>query len=63
MDLSGKRDQDKAKVNSDICLLPKEIGPCRMAVPSFYYDAEKADCLFFQYGGCKVIPFNSDTFL
>ena len=36
------------------CLLPKQSGPCKMALQSFYYDAEQKDCLPFYYGGCRV---------
>lgn len=36
------------------CLLPKQTGPCKMALESFYYDAEQKDCFPFYYGGCRV---------
>lgn len=36
------------------CSMPMRIGPCRMSIEKFYYDAEKNDCLLFFYGGCKV---------
>lgn len=46
---------------SSRCLLPKQIGPCRMSLEMFYYDAEHNDCRLFSYGGCKV--FNSLIFI
>lgn len=36
-----------------VCSLPKETGPCRARIPAYYYDAGKAQCLIFTYGGCK----------
>jgi hypothetical protein len=38
-----------------------QIGPCRMALEKFYYDAEKKDCLLFFYGGCKGNSNQFDT--
>lgn len=37
------------------CHLPKEIGPCKMSTPSYYYDNVSGECVLFYYGGCKVI--------
>lgn len=39
------------------------IGPCRMSLEKFYYDAEKKDCLLFFYGGCKVKIINLINFV
>lgn len=39
-------------LNAD-CLLPKEVGPCRAAMPRFYYNKEKKACEQFIYGGCS----------
>ena len=36
------------------CNLPKAIGPCKGAVPLFFYNSEKGICESFWYGGCKV---------
>ena len=38
-----------------VCLLPKEIGPCRALIPSYYYDKEKLECLQFNYGGFLLL--------
>ena len=36
----------------DPCTLPPETGPCRAAIPAFYYDDEAESCRRFTYGGC-----------
>ena len=36
----------------DTCSLPPETGPCRAAIPAFYYDRSRGICLPFTYGGC-----------
>ncbi|MGH0178274.1 UNVERIFIED_CONTAM: hypothetical protein FKN15_076744 [Acipenser sinensis] len=38
---------------SDHCLAQKEVGPCRAAFPSWYYNSATQDCLPFIYGGCE----------
>ncbi|KAI9565498.1 hypothetical protein GHT06_009290 [Daphnia sinensis] len=43
------------------CSMPMRIGPCRMSLEKFYYDAEKNDCLLFFYGGCKGNSNQFDT--
>ncbi len=35
------------------CELPKEVGPCRAAIPSFYFNSSSNKCESFMYGGCK----------
>lgn len=37
----------------DICITPKESGPCRGYYPRWYYDVKKGMCLQFIYGGCR----------
>ena len=34
------------------CSLPKDIGPCRSAIPRFFYNTESGACEAFLYGGC-----------
>ncbi|XP_073822538.1 protease inhibitor-like [Musca autumnalis] len=34
------------------CSLPKEVGPCRKAEMSYYFDADSKSCQSFFYGGC-----------
>jgi hypothetical protein len=42
-----------------ICSEPKLIGPCRAAIPRFYFDTESGKCDTFSWGGCKP---NSNNF-
>lgn len=34
------------------CSLPKDVGPCRKADLTYYYDTESKSCQSFFYGGC-----------
>ncbi|XP_023338357.1 uncharacterized protein LOC111709022 [Eurytemora carolleeae] len=34
------------------CLLAKDIGPCRMALPQYFFNNKTAQCEIFLYGGC-----------
>lgn len=54
MELGKARSVAPKVISSDLCFLPKVIGPCKMSRPSFHFDATKGDCLPFLYGGCKV---------
>ena len=36
----------------DTCSLPPVTGPCRAAIPAYYYDRGQGACLPFIYGGC-----------
>nr|P81547.1 RecName: Full=PI-actitoxin-Axm2a; Short=PI-AITX-Axm2a; AltName: Full=Kunitz-type protease inhibitor AXPI-I; Short=AXAPI [Anthopleura aff. xanthogrammica] len=49
-----------APVNED-CLLPKKVGPCRAAVPRFYYNSDSGKCEGFTYGGCHANANNFKT--
>ena len=37
----------------DICTLPKETGPCKAYIPSYYFNAASGQCEEFIYGGCR----------
>ncbi|EFN52652.1 hypothetical protein CHLNCDRAFT_26510, partial [Chlorella variabilis] len=39
--------------DGQFCGQPAERGPCRAAIPSWYYDAAAATCRPFLYGGCQ----------
>ncbi|CAI5778610.1 papilin-like isoform X2 [Podarcis lilfordi] len=39
--------------NPDICKLPKETGPCKAAMPRYYYNPATKTCEVFVYGGCE----------
>ncbi|EFX79782.1 hypothetical protein DAPPUDRAFT_304363 [Daphnia pulex] len=53
--------KDSSSIMLQRCLMPMHIGPCRMSLEKFYYDAEKKDCLLFFYGGCKGNSNQFDT--
>lgn len=38
--------------NSSFCDMPYETGPCRAAIPRYYYNNTLAKCVEFTYGGC-----------
>lgn len=64
MELGKARSVAPKVISSDLCFLPKVIGPCKMSRPSFHFDATKGDCLPFLYGGCKVKQnYTSDTLI
>ncbi|CAG5120206.1 unnamed protein product, partial [Candidula unifasciata] len=48
-----------ASVN--ICLLPKETGPCEALIRKFYYNANTEQCEEFIYGGCQGNDNRFDT--
>lgn len=46
--------------DTDVCELPKEIGPCDGAMPRWYFDPSEERCMEFIYGGCEG---NENNFL
>ncbi|VDN99948.1 unnamed protein product [Rodentolepis nana] len=36
-----------------VCGLPQEVGPCRVYMKRWSYDASMAQCVEFNYGGCR----------
>jgi hypothetical protein len=34
------------------CAQPRELGPCKMYVPSYFYNSTSNTCEKFGYGGC-----------
>lgn len=48
LSLSCKKDcvQDRK------CQLEPNVGPCNLAIPSYYYDKSQNKCLEFIWGGC-----------
>jgi len=34
------------------CQLAPNVGPCNLAIPSYYYDKSQNKCLEFIWGGC-----------
>ncbi|XP_026316272.1 papilin-like isoform X3 [Hyposmocoma kahamanoa] len=47
--------------NTDVCSLPAVIGPCKAAIPRYYWDTKAKDCLKFTYGGCNGNENNFET--
>ncbi|KAJ0057123.1 hypothetical protein NL108_002052 [Boleophthalmus pectinirostris] len=46
--------QEEARVLSlDVCSLAPETGPCRMAIPRYFYNSTSRKCELFTYGGCE----------
>lgn len=39
-------------LSTDICKLPKVVGPCRGGKARYYYDSGANECKLFLYGGC-----------
>ncbi|KAG1698320.1 Spondin-1 [Nymphon striatum] len=37
----------------EVCIMNKQVGPCRGYFPRWYYDVTKGLCLQFIYGGCR----------
>lgn len=40
--------------SSEFCTLAADKGPCRAAIPSWFYNAASGACEQFLYGGCQV---------
>ena len=46
---------------NDTCKLPAVVGPCRMAVPRWYFNNNTGQCTQFTYGGCNKNANNFNT--
>lgn len=46
----------------DVCMAPKEVGPCRGYFPRWFFDFEKSMCQQFIYGGCRGNKNNFEKF-
>ena len=38
---------------TDVCSLPRYAGPCRAAIPAYYFNQNSRRCEKFLYGGCQ----------
>jgi hypothetical protein len=53
---SGSQAETRESSDDEInpaCLEPKFVGPCRAAMPRFYYNQESKACEQFIFGGCS----------
>ena len=42
------------------CELKPDTGPCRAAIPKYYFDQKSKQCKEFNRGGCNgTVPFNT----
>ena len=42
------------------CELKPDTGPCRAAIPKYYFDQKSKECKEFIWGGCNgTVPFNT----
>ncbi|XP_075555281.1 actinia tenebrosa protease inhibitors-like isoform X2 [Dermacentor variabilis] len=61
----GKQESEPAGNNEtwmpSKCNLPPEVGPCKAAIPRYYYNASAKNCLQFKYGGCGGNSNNFDS--
>lgn len=51
--LAPAPEQTEAANTNEFCKLPVATGPCRAAIPAWFYDAAAATCKPFLYGGCQ----------
>ncbi|CAG5121255.1 unnamed protein product, partial [Candidula unifasciata] len=47
--------------DKEVCHQPQEVGPCRAAIPRFYFNSQTKSCQNFIYGGCDGNLNNFDT--
>jgi len=50
--IEGRRMPDARKAVNKICTQEQVVGPCRAALPRFYYNTASGKCELFLYGGC-----------
>lgn len=41
---------------TDVCRAQVDPGPCKAALPKYFYDAADGSCKEFAYGGCQGGP-------
>ncbi|CAF0785479.1 unnamed protein product [Adineta ricciae] len=51
-DAAAKKTGKSGKFDPKDCHLPSAVGPCRAAIPRFYYNTAAKTCEEFTYGGC-----------
>ena len=53
VDAGGEGGEDASVSELEVCEQPKEPGPCRGAIPAFWYNSATGECEPFTYGGCQ----------
>ncbi|XP_048773116.2 uncharacterized protein LOC125678592 isoform X6 [Ostrea edulis] len=53
MDTGVEQKSTDLEAEDDICLQPKNTGPCKARMKRFYFNSVKKICEEFIYGGCK----------
>lgn len=56
-----QQQQGQEEESEEVCLLPKDIGPCRSAKMRFFFNAAVGACQVFLYGGCAGNANNFET--
>lgn len=53
--------RDTSGQNFDFCMESRTVGPCRGAIPRYWYNTENGMCEEFLYGGCQGNSNNFET--
>nr|XP_004656398.2 tissue factor pathway inhibitor 2 [Jaculus jaculus] len=61
VDAAGNAAPSPPGKDAEICLLPRDVGPCKALLPRYYYDRYLQKCRPFMYGGCRGNPNNFKT--
>ena len=48
-------------VLQEVCGLPKKVGPCKAAIPRFFFNTKTEECESFIWGGCQPNGNNFET--
>ncbi|XP_045137265.1 spondin-1-like isoform X2 [Portunus trituberculatus] len=51
--ITRQRVYEKSCSDTEVCMLKKEVGPCRGYFPRWYYDPNHERCMQFTFGGCR----------
>ncbi|XP_052820003.1 BPTI/Kunitz domain-containing protein-like [Mya arenaria] len=56
-------DNSEASPKISVCTEPKKVGPCKGAIPRYYYNSSTETCKDFLWGGCKSNGNNFGTLM
>lgn len=58
--LEGTHQDRSESISKKRCELKPDPGPCRAAMPGFFFNSNTGKCQEFMYGGCQgVLPFSN----